>query len=73
MRFTELHREIKATYRHSSPAFHALATRFYLGVETVASLRQLASEQPCYERHGNTVAQAPILSTEEVEEIVANR
>ena len=70
MRFTELLREIKATYPEQPRAFHVLATRYYLGAETNESLRlQAADERPVYKYH----TMDRTLTNRQVSEIIANR
>jgi len=39
MKFTELLPQIQATYPEQPRSFHVLATRFYLGAETVETLQ----------------------------------
>lgn len=68
--FTVLLREIQATYPEQPRAFHVLATRFYLGAETVETLRlQAADSRPVarYTTMGRT------LTNKQVAEILTNR
>lgn len=62
MRFAELLTEIKATYPEQPRKFHVLATRFYLGVDSLAELKSTQDARG-----------APVLSTEQVETIIRNR
>ena len=74
MRFTELLREITATYREQPRAFHVLATRFYLGAETVQSLREHATTtRPVMDKYGETYTMAATLTKPQVAAIIANR
>ena len=43
MRFTELLREIQATYPKHSRKYHVLATRYYLDVESLEELSATAN------------------------------
>ena len=70
MRFTELLAEIAAVYPDQPRKFHVLATRFYIGAETVETLKlQAADQRPTYRYHtlGRT------LTNKQVSEIIANR
>ncbi len=70
MRFTELLPEIAATYPEQPRQFHVLATRFYIGAETVESLRlQAADSRPVHKHH----ALGRTLTNRQVAEIIANR
>ena len=69
MKFSELLTEIRATYRDHSPAFHVLATRYYIGADSLADLR----------RHANpsiittNCELAPAITQAEVDMIITNR
>ena len=67
--FTILLREIKATYQTERHTFHVMATRYYLGAETRASL--WASSRPGISSPGRTLP--PVLTPTEVEIIIRNR
>lgn len=70
MRFTELLTEIKATYPTEPRKFHVLATRFYLGVDSLAELKSM--QDPV--EYGFEFQQGtPILSPTQVETIIRNR
>lgn len=69
MRFTELLPEIQAAYPERDRRFHVIATRFYLGAESLETLRSLALWQPTY----RSQMMLPILTDEEVETIINNR
>lgn len=58
MTFLELLKQIQATYPEQPRAFHVMATRFYLGSESIESLQQLIGG---------------VLTEEQVETIIRNR
>lgn len=70
MTFTALLREIKATYPEQPNAFHVLATRFYLGAETVETLRlQAADARPVTSHY----SMGRTLTNKQVAAIINNR
>jgi hypothetical protein len=69
MKFTELLKEIAATYPEQPRSFHVLATRFYIGAETLESLKSMAEPLPAT----NYFQIPPILSHAQVQAIIDNR
>lgn len=72
MKFTELLPEIQATYPEQSRRFHVLATRYYLGAESVESLRALTKYQLLESAIGDFEFK-PLLSEEAAQAIIDNR
>ncbi len=78
MTFTELVRELKATYPDRPRAFHVLAARFYLGFEKLEELRQracrhLSTSDGRRTGHTGDHYTAPELTEAQVQEIINNR
>jgi hypothetical protein len=50
-----------------------LAARYYVGIDSFNDLMALTDHQPCLERHGRETLQKPMLSIEQVRDIVRLR
>ena len=68
MHFTELLREIQATYPKHSRKYHVLATRYYLDVESLEELKRHCEPRECCEG-----PLPPMLTYGEVVSIINNR
>jgi len=69
MTFTQLLCAIQSTYPEQPRSFHVIATRYYLGAETLESLRSLATARPV----NNNYSLPPLLSEQAVQSIIDNR
>lgn len=69
MRFTELLPHIQDTYPGRTRRFHIIATRYYVGAESLEDLRSHLYDQPVYK---HKLAPA-LLSFEEYKTIILGR
>ena len=68
--FSQLLKEIAATYREQPRKFHVLATRYYLGAETRETLKlQAADSRPV----SGSYEMGRTLTNRQVAEIINNR
>lgn len=69
MSYTELKSALDATWSDKSNRMRVLAARYYVGAETVESLRNLTIEHPCH-KHATT---SPALTEKEANYIIMMR
>ncbi len=73
--FSELRRQLQATWPEQPERVRVLAARFYLGVETVDDLQFHTERHECYSGSyaGREVYLGPLLSLQEARMIVSRR
>ena len=69
MKFTELLREIQSAYPEQPRVFHVIATRYYLGAESLETLKACALRRPV----SGDFSLPPLLSAQAVQAIIDNR
>ena len=69
LRYTEMKAQLDATWREQPNHVRAIAARYYVGAETAATLRMLASERPV----SGDFRLPPALSDRQVQFIINSR
>lgn len=69
MTYTQILSALNATWREQPKKVRAIAARYYIGAETIESLKSLAMPQHCVEGH----TLSPILTEDQVRHIVMMR
>lgn len=67
--YTEMLSQLNQTWREQPHAVRAIAARYYIGAESIESLRALAQERPCH-KHATV---RPTITERQVEFIINMR
>jgi hypothetical protein len=67
--YTEMMSHLEQTWREQPRTVRAIAARYYIGAESMESLRAMATERPCTSRFNLP----PVLTERQVEFIITMR